>query len=90
MHLCPGARLEKGLDCLALDTMRTPTVVRIVAQTLSSGKHVRNPHVLALHDQERIEVACDGPLPVQMDGEYLGDRDRVLLEAVPDALSLLY
>jgi diacylglycerol kinase family enzyme len=35
-------------------------------------------------------VTCDGPLPVQMDGEYLGDRDRVLLEAVPDALSLLY
>jgi diacylglycerol kinase family enzyme len=90
MHLCPQARLEKGLDCLALDTLRTPTVLRIVAQTFGSGKHVRNPHVLSLHDQERIEVTCDGPIPVQMDGEYLGDRDRVLLEAVPDALSLLY
>ena len=90
MHICPDARLEKGLDLLALDTLRTPTVLRIVAQTFGSRKHVRNPHVLSLHDQERIEVISERPLPVQMDGEYLGDRDRLMLESVPDALSLLY
>jgi diacylglycerol kinase family enzyme len=50
---------------------------------------VRSRHVLHLHDQERIEVNCDVPLPVQADGEYVGDRDRVVLEVVPDALSLL-
>src|ERR671922_18298 len=44
MHLCPEARLEKGLDLLALDTLRTPTVLRIVAQTFGSRKHVRNRH----------------------------------------------
>ncbi|MGH2676209.1 MAG: diacylglycerol/lipid kinase family protein, partial [Actinomycetota bacterium] len=90
MHICPDAQLEKGLDCMALDTFRTSTVLRIVAQTFGKGKHVRNRHVLYLHDQQRIEVSCKGPLPVQMDGEYLGDRDRLILESVPDALSLLY
>ena len=90
MHVCPEAQLEKGLDLLALDSLSTPTVLRVVAQTFGRRKHTRNPHVLSLHDQERIEVRCDGPLPVQMDGEYLGDRDRLLLESVPDALSLLY
>jgi diacylglycerol kinase family enzyme len=90
MHVCPEAELEKDLDCLALDTLRTSTVLRIVGQTFGKRKHVRNPHVLYLHDQRRIEVTCEAPLPVQMDGEYLGDRDHVLLESVPDALSLLY
>jgi diacylglycerol kinase family enzyme len=27
---------------------------------------------------------------VQMDGEYIGDRERITLESVPNALSLLY
>ena len=90
MHVCPDAQLEKGLDCLALDTFRFPTILRIVGQTFGKAGHVGSPHALYLHDQQRIEVLCDQPLPVQMDGEYLGDRDRVLLELVPDALSLLY
>jgi diacylglycerol kinase family enzyme len=51
---------------------------------------VRNPHILYLHDQQQIEVSADMLLPVQMDGEYIGDHQRVLLESVPDALSLLY
>ena len=90
MHVCPEARLEGGLDLLALDTLRTATVLRIVAQTFRNRKHVRNPHVLMLHDEPRIELASDGPLPVQVDGEYLGERDRLVLESVPDAISLLY
>jgi diacylglycerol kinase family enzyme len=30
------------------------------------------------------------PLPVQVDGEYVGERNHVLVEAVPDALSVIY
>jgi diacylglycerol kinase family enzyme len=90
LNVCPEARLELGLDCLALDTFRTPTILRIVAQAFGKGRHVRNPHAVYLHDQERIEVTADRPLPVQMDGEYLGERDRLLLESVPNVLSLRY
>jgi diacylglycerol kinase family enzyme len=90
MHLCPDASFDKGLDCLSLDSMRTDRILRIVAQTFGSRRHIRNRHVLYLRDQERIEVTCDRPLPVQMDGEYIGDREGLLLESVPNALSLLY
>jgi diacylglycerol kinase family enzyme len=90
MHVCPAAGFDRGLDCFALDTLRTPTILRIVAQTFGSHRHVRNRHALYLQDQPRIEVVCRQPLPVQMDGEYLGDRERLTLESVPDALSLLY
>jgi diacylglycerol kinase family enzyme len=90
MNICPEARLEKGIDLLAIDTFRAPTILRIAGQAFRGGVDVRNPHILYLHDQQQIEVSADMLLPVQMDGEYIGDHQRVLLESVPDALSLLY
>ena len=89
MNICPRARLDLGLDCMALDTLAPPIVLRVAAQTFTSGKHIRNRHVLYLHDQPKIEITSDVPMPVQMDGEYLGERERLLLESVPGALSLL-
>ena len=90
MNICPEARLEKGLDCLSIDTFRASTILRIVGQAFRGGIDVRTPHILYLHDEQRIEASADMPLPVQMDGEYIGDHQRVLFESVPDALSLLY
>jgi diacylglycerol kinase family enzyme len=90
MHICPDARLERGLDCFAIDRFDTRFVLRIFTQTFTSARHVRDRHALYLQDQRRIEISSREPLPVEMDGEYLGDRDRLLLESVDDALSLLY
>jgi diacylglycerol kinase family enzyme len=90
MHVCPRASLDRGLDCFATSSMRTDVILRIVAQTFGSRRHVQNPHALYVEDQPMIEILCDQPLPVQMDGEYIGDRTRILLESVPNALSLLY
>jgi diacylglycerol kinase family enzyme len=90
LHICPEADFDRGLDCFAVDTMRTDTILRIVAGIFGSHRHVRNRHALYLRDEPRIEVTCAQPLPVQMDGEYIGDRQHIVLESVPDALSLLY
>lgn len=90
MNICPEAQLEKGIDCLAVDSFKAPTILRIAAQAFRSGIDVGNPHVLYLHDQQQIEATSNLLLPVQMDGEYIGDHRQVLLESVPDALSLLY
>ena len=90
LNICPEARLEKGIDLLAIDTFRASTILRVVGQAFRGGIDLRNPHVLYLHDQQQIEATSDILLPVQMDGEYIGDHRRVLFESVPDALSLLY
>jgi diacylglycerol kinase family enzyme len=90
MHVCPGASFDRGLDCFAVDSMRTDVILRIIAQTFGSRRHVRNPHALYLHDQPKVALAADLPLPVQMDGEYVGDSTDIVLESVPNALSLLY
>jgi diacylglycerol kinase family enzyme len=90
MHICPHAELEKGLDLFGIDRFGVPTVLRVAAQTLTTARHLKNKHVLYLHDQGRIQVRAARPLPVQMDGEYLGDREVLELEAVPEALSIVY
>jgi diacylglycerol kinase family enzyme len=45
--------------------------------------------VMTGHDLDRVEVRCDRPLPVQADGEDLGDFDNVVFEARRDAVSVL-
>ena len=41
------------------------------------------------HDLDRIEVRCDRPLPLQADGEDLGDVEVATFEAERDALDVL-
>ena len=45
--------------------------------------------VLNGHDLDRIVVRCDVPLPLQADGEDLGDVSEATFEAVRDAVSVL-
>jgi YegS/Rv2252/BmrU family lipid kinase len=88
-RVCPEAELDGGLDVFALDSMKVRTVLRTLLQTLTSGHHVRGRHALYVRDQSRLLMESDVPLPVQMDGEYVGERTRLELEIVPDALSVL-
>lgn len=89
MHICPKADLEAGIDCFALDRFGLFFLLRQVVKTFGSHRHIRGRHALSLHDQERLEISCDQPLPMQMDGEYIGETTRVLIESVPNALSIL-
>jgi diacylglycerol kinase family enzyme len=41
------------------------------------------------HDLDRIEIRCDRPLPLQVDGEDLGDVEQVTVEAERDAVTVL-
>ena len=45
--------------------------------------------VLVGHDLDRIVIRCDTPLPVQVDGEDIGDVTEVEIVAVRDALTVL-
>ncbi|HEX6261641.1 MAG TPA: diacylglycerol kinase family protein [Actinomycetota bacterium] len=89
IKVCPRASLDLGLDAFAGGPVGRIRIVRWALKTLGSGRHARDRRALSLHDQGRIEVVAASPHPVQMDGEYVGDHDRLLLESVPGALSIL-
>jgi diacylglycerol kinase family enzyme len=90
MRLCPTAQLDRGLDAIALDSLRTRVALPVVISSFGSARHAGWPHVLHVTGQRRIAVECEGTLPVQMDGEYVGARSRVVVEAVPEALSVIF
>jgi diacylglycerol kinase family enzyme len=46
--------------------------------------------LLTLHDADRIELRADRPLPLQLDGEDVGDVTEVVFEAERDAIVVLY
>ena len=48
-----------------------------------------DPSVIYAHDLDRAVVHCDRPLPLQADGEDLGDVTEAVFEAERDAVSVL-
>jgi diacylglycerol kinase family enzyme len=82
------SEFEQGLAFTAPRAI-TPASAVPLALRAFRGTLDRDPRVLAGHDLDRIEVRCDRPLPLQADGEDLGDVDAAVFEAERDAVSVL-
>jgi diacylglycerol kinase family enzyme len=89
MRLCADADMDAGLDAFAVDTMRVRTILPTALRAFGRKPKVRGRHILYVRDQPSFRVRCDQPMPLQMDGEYIGEREEVLIESVPDALLVL-
>jgi diacylglycerol kinase family enzyme len=86
LRLPRGAELAGGLDLLAPRAFRVRSLPGAVSYLLTG--RTRLP-LLRLHDADRIGLRCDGPMPIQLDGEDLGDVEEVVLEAERDAITVL-
>ena len=86
LRLPRDAVIEKGLDLLAPRSFRARHLPGAVRYLLTG--RTRMP-ILVLRDQDRIEIRCDEPLPLQLDGEDTGDVTEVVFEAERDAVSVL-
>jgi diacylglycerol kinase family enzyme len=85
----PDARFELGLDLVAPARVRPRDLPRLVRFALGGGDRERARDLVYVHDADRIEIECDRPLPLHVDGEDLGDVERVVLEAERDAVTVL-
>ena len=83
------ARFELGLDVCAPELVKARALGRIVARLVTGRGLVGAPRVLALHDADLVRVTCDSPLPLQADGEDLGDVTEAVFEAERGAVSVL-
>jgi diacylglycerol kinase family enzyme len=87
VHIAPAARLEGGLDLVAPTKVRPRDIPRLTSYVLTGRG--RPGSVIALHDLDRISVRCFRPLPLQADGEDLGDVTEAVFYAERDALTVL-
>jgi diacylglycerol kinase family enzyme len=90
LHVAPRARFELGLDLTAPRRVRPSTLPRLVPYVVAGRGDPGALGLLALHDADLIEIVCDAPLPLQADGEDLGDVTDVVFEAERDAVEVLY
>jgi diacylglycerol kinase family enzyme len=89
LRVAPRARPELGLDLVAPRRLRARVLPQVVRWLLAGRGQVRSPHILYVHDADAISIECDGPMPLQADGEDLGDVTEAHFTAERGALEVL-
>jgi diacylglycerol kinase family enzyme len=89
LRVAPEARLELGLDFVAPKQIGPRAIARILGYLVRGEGQERADDIVYAHDLDRIVLRCDRPLPLQVDGEDLGDVEEVVFEAERDAVSIL-
>jgi diacylglycerol kinase family enzyme len=89
LHVAPEARFELGLDLVAPKHVRAAAIPRLVRFIVRGEGQQDAADIVYAHDLDRVELRCDEPLPLQADGEDLGDVEAVVFEAERDAVSIL-
>jgi diacylglycerol kinase family enzyme len=89
LRVAPRARFELGLDLVAPRDFRAWNLPRFLVYLLLGRGVYGARDVLTTHDADRAEIVCDAPMPLQADGEDLGDVVEVVYEAERDAVSVL-
>ena len=85
----PEASFDTGLDLFAPRSMRTVTTLRYVRRVLFSKPPLRHRRLLRVHDVAEFTLRAERPTNLQVDGDWIGERDSVLFRAVPDVLPVV-
>jgi diacylglycerol kinase family enzyme len=86
---CPEAHLDEGLDWIGFTKVNTAFVPKIVWGVFVSRGHVKWKSSRYFHDSREAVLRSPDPLPVQVDGDYIGDRTEARITLVENALDLL-
>ena len=89
LRVAPEADFELGLDLVAPRAVSPALLPRLVRYAVFGRGQTTANDVVYAHDLDRIEIVCDHPLPLQVDGEDLGDSTSALFEAERGAVLVL-
>jgi len=90
LNLAHEATLERGLAVITLRTLAFAKTMRIIGSALGTGKHLRGSRWTDHRtDLTSLVVTGYGPFPYQVDGDHLGDTERLEITHVPEVLDLV-
>jgi diacylglycerol kinase family enzyme len=90
LRIAPGASLDRALAVTVLTTLRARVVARAAASAVGHAEFLTtSPEVVQVVDASTVTVTADQPFPWQVDGDYLGEVDRLDVVYRPDALTLV-
>ncbi|MDP9865280.1 MULTISPECIES: diacylglycerol/lipid kinase family protein [Streptosporangium] len=86
----PWASFETGLDLLGLQRLGLPSMLRLMPQIMGVRDTLPNGrHLVQLHDEREFTLTAERPVAFQLDGDYLGEVERVTFRSIPNALQVL-
>ena len=90
LNLAPEADLDRGLVLATFRNIRFATLLSLVASVLRRGSWFRRHRSVDYRtDLTAATVTGHGPFPYQVDGDHLGDAQRLEFLHVPDALTIV-
>jgi diacylglycerol kinase family enzyme len=89
LDVAPEATFEGGFDLVVVEAIESRSAPGRIASLLRKKDGDDADGVRRLHDLEQATIRCDHPLPVQVDGELLGEFDQIELGVIRDAARLL-
>ena len=90
LNLTPEATLERGLAMVTLRTLAFARTMRVIGSALATGKHLRSSRWTDHRvDLTQATVTGYGPFPYQVDGDHLGDAERLEISHEPEVLDLV-
>jgi len=84
---CPEASFDTDLDVFGLTKMYTVPTLRTLAQMFGDGPNGKR--VVRHHDLADVVITAAKPTPLQVDGDYVGEVERVTFRAMPNALRVV-
>lgn len=89
VDVCPEAALDKGLDLLAMRSVHATTIPRVIWSIFVSRTHTKWRNSRYWHDLGAFIWSAPEALPVQVDGDYIGERKQAEVKILKKALELL-
>jgi diacylglycerol kinase family enzyme len=86
--LTTTASFDAGLDLVVLRKLGI-TRTLWAASGMLTGRGVRGRSSISLHDLREFRLISDRPLPFEVDGDYLGEREDVHFTSVPSAIRVI-
>jgi diacylglycerol kinase family enzyme len=88
LPIVPQADFARGLAVVAPRRI-TPALLPWLAPTILFGRARPSRRLLVGADLDAFDVSCVRPLPLQVDGEDLGDVERVAFASEREAVAVL-
>ena len=89
VDLCPGASFDRGLAVTSLRRVSVALLTRLLRTTLAGGDASGIRGLELADDVDEVVLTSDIPMPLQLDGDHIGDSTRVTMRTLRDALTVV-
>ena len=89
LQIAPAATLDSGLATVTLTSLRSDHLLRLVGQALRPPPGLSSSRFVDVRtDLAQAKLLAHRPVPIQVDGDFIGTATEVVFEHHPDALVL--